>query len=407
MKKFKFFTIIYVSFVCFLLFPLKGKADPIKSGMDKCVNNNTCLQVCEWNNEGYHAYAYYFLEDKSWKYVWYYQYSPFKAERSSDTLPTKNIFYESSDLKKSFQTTGTCPASAYVDQSGMSWATELCFDSGKIIDDKKKKTYCNKASNAGTDFKGRSSLIYSIHEQIDIYFDKTAIPELSNITCASLADSTGYAVDDSKIQPILDKVAVDFSHNFLYDKELPAWMKVGSYDSNMEIYKNKVNLKVKACNISLREKAEEDLNSGNINQEQYDQVVENGSNAEQNVQDRLDNLDQDINTGNNPSSPTYTPSQPEQDVTEANCNSLLGQKTLNYLKTGLTILQIAGVVLAIILGMGDFIGALLSGEADANKKAFKKFIIRIAMAAALFIIPEVIKFVVSTFGVSQDGMCFL
>lgn len=413
MKKIRIFTIIYMSLACFFLFPIIGKADPIKSGTDACVNDSTCLQVCEWDNGGYHAYAYYFFADQSWKYVWYYQYNPFKAERKGESLklPTKNIFYENDTIKSDFSSKGICPAGAYVDQDGFGTTAEFCLDSGKVVETKKDgttKSHCVKnASNFGTTFQGNSKLVYNVNDHIRIYFEDHAIPELATVTCESLADSTGYAVDDSKAQPLLDKIATDFGHNFLYDNQIPTWMKNGSYKEYMQTYQDKVNIKIKSCNIALKEKAEQDLNSGNINQDQYDQAVENGADAEEKVQDRLDQLDQNINTGNNPSSPTYTPTLPGQDVTDASCNSLLGPETQEYLNTGLTIIQIAGVVLAIILGMGDFIGALLSGEQDSNKKAFKKFIIRIAMAAVLLIVPALLKFILNTFGIGDGSICIL
>lgn len=413
MKNVRIFTIIYISLVCFFLFPIIGKADSIKSGTDACVGDNTCLQVCEWDNNGYHAYAYYFFADQSWKYVWYYQYNPFKAERKGESLklPTKNIFYENDTIKNNLSSKGICPAGAYVDQDGFGIAAEFCLDSGKVVEEKKDgttKSHCvKKASNFGTTFQGNSKLVYNVNDHIQIYFEEHAIPELSAVTCDDLADSTGYAVDDKKTQPLLDKIATDFGHNFLYDNEIPTWMKNGSYKEHMETYKRKLNLKVAACNIQLKEKAEQDLNSGKIDQEQFDQAIENGSNAEQNIQDRLDQLEENITTGNNPSSPTYTPTLPGQDVTDANCNGLLGPETLKYLNTAFTMIQIVGVVLAILLGMGDFIGSLLSGEQDSNKKAFKKFIIRIAMVAVLLIVPALLKFILNTFGFGDGSICIL
>lgn len=412
MKKIKVFTIVYILFACFFLFPIIGKADPIKSGTDACVNDSTCLQVCEWDNNGYHAYAYYYFADQSWKYVWYYQYNPFRAERKGESLklPTKNIFYENDTIKTDLSTKGVCPAGAYVDQDGIGTTAEFCLDTGKVVENKngKTKSHCVKtASNFGTTFQGTSKLVYNINDHIRIYFENHAIPELDTVTCDSLADSTGYAIDDSKTQPLLDKIATDFGHNFLYDNQIPTWMKNGSYKEYMEVYKRKLGLKVSTCNIILKNKAQEDLNSGNITQDEFNQAVENGTNAEQNVQDRVDQLEENITTGNNPSSPTYTPNAPNQNVTEADCNSLLGTETQKYLNTALTIIQIVGVVLAILLGMGDFIGSLLSGESDSNKKAFKKFIIRIAMAAVLLIVPALLKFVLNTFGIGDGSICIL
>lgn len=410
MKKNKTFIITYILIFIFglFLFPISGKADRIQSGTDKCVNDNTCLQVCEWNNNGYHAYAYYMLNTKEWKYVWYYNV---KSERVSTTLPTKNIFYESSRLKGQLSSKGTCPASAYIDHDEWGFGSrELCFDSGKIVENKngEGKTYCHKASNAGTVFKGTSTLIYSIDDQIDRYFRNNPMDTLTNTSCASLADSTGYVVDESKVQKQIDQVLIDYSHNFLYDNEMPDWMKNGSYKTSKEDYDRKMNLKVQACNLELREKAKQDLNAGIINEERFNQIVNNGSNVEQGVQDKLEELATNINSGNNPSNPNYKPNTEISNYGgTGDCSSLLGPKTTDYLKKGLTLIQVVGVVLAILLGMGDFIGALLSGENDSNKKAMKKFVVRIAVAAILLIVPALIKFLLDTFGVTNGGMCIL
>lgn len=95
------------------------------------------------------------------------------------------------------------------------------------------------------------------------------------------------------------------------------------------------------------------------------------------------------------------------EATEASCNTLLGTTIISYLKTGFTIIQIVGVLLAIILGMTDFMGAILAGDADSNKKAVKKLIVRVAMAAVLLIVPAILKFILTTFGVSDGEICIL
>lgn len=97
----------------------------------------------------------------------------------------------------------------------------------------------------------------------------------------------------------------------------------------------------------------------------------------------------------------------EEEVVEATCENLLGPEIIKYLTSALTIIQVAGVLLAIILGMVDFLGALWSGEADANTKAFKKLKIRIAMAAVLLIVPAILKFVFSMFGMDGNSFCVL
>lgn len=92
---------------------------------------------------------------------------------------------------------------------------------------------------------------------------------------------------------------------------------------------------------------------------------------------------------------------------EQGCTAILGARTTTFLVSLLSWIQIAGIFLAIILGMGDFIGAILSGESDSNKKSLKKLIIRVAMAAVLLITPAILKLVLTVFGVSSDGLCIV
>lgn len=404
--------------ICFFAFPLIALADPSdspmfegeqkspKKGDESCVNDHTCIKVCEWSNpgtDGYHAYAYYYFKGNSWKYVWYFEHHPFVTSRSESggKLPDKNIFYESDSIKNNLQNKGTCPAGAYVDRSGAGLSQELCLDSTKKL--KGDKTYCHKKSNMGTSFKDNSKLIYTMDKQINTYFDKYTTEKINSVTCENLADSTGYSVDPNKLDGVLDEVANDFSHNFLYDNKLPEFMKNGAYKNKYKDFGVKIKAKAKTCATQLKKKAEQDLQAGKISQEEYNNITSDEDLDDQ-IQDKLDDLDQNINEGVNPSNPSE-----EVPIVDANCETLLGDKITEYLKTGLTYLQIGGIILAIILGMLDFVGAMLSGEADALKKAQKKLVVRIAMAAALLLIPALLKIIFGTFGTvpGSDTFCIL
>lgn len=91
----------------------------------------------------------------------------------------------------------------------------------------------------------------------------------------------------------------------------------------------------------------------------------------------------------------------------ATCESLLGEELESFLKKILTGVQIIGALLAIVLGALDFVGALLSGDADAIKKASKKLVVRISMAAVLIIIPAILKFTFDVFGQNGESFCIL
>lgn len=100
-------------------------------------------------------------------------------------------------------------------------------------------------------------------------------------------------------------------------------------------------------------------------------------------------------------------SEPGYGIVDATCDTLLGSGTTELLKKALTIIQIVGVLLAIVLGMMDFVNALMSGDADSSKKASKNFIVRISMAAVLLLVPMLLKFILTTFGHTGDSFCIL
>ena len=87
---------------------------------------------------------------------------------------------------------------------------------------------------------------------------------------------------------------------------------------------------------------------------------------------------------------------------EISCEALLGPQTLSYLNTGFTMIQIVGILLTILLGFTDFMGALLAGDNDANK-----FVIRLSMMGVLLIVPSLLKLVLTTFGISDGNLCIL
>lgn len=95
------------------------------------------------------------------------------------------------------------------------------------------------------------------------------------------------------------------------------------------------------------------------------------------------------------------------EVTEASCEALLGPQTLSYLNTGFAIIQIIGVILVVILGLTDFMGAILAGDADANKKVIKRFIVRLFVMGILLVVPSALEMVLSVFGISNGSFCIL
>lgn len=81
------------------------------------------------------------------------------------------------------------------------------------------------------------------------------------------------------------------------------------------------------------------------------------------------------------------------------CDSL-GNEVVDILRSIFRLIQIAGPLLAIGFGMTDFVGAVLSSEDGAIKKAAKKFITRLIAAALLFLIPVLLEFLLQFIGYS-------
>lgn len=115
-------------------------------------------------------------------------------------------------------------------------------------------------------------------------------------------------------------------------------------------------------------------------------------------------------TNQNTTKPT-NPNNNKKPVNSTNsnvgdCKSILGPTLTKELKSILTMIQVAGVILAIILGAGDFINSIISGKSDENGKAGKRFITRAILAGVLIIVPTLLKWIITTFGLTEYSNSF-
>ncbi len=80
-------------------------------------------------------------------------------------------------------------------------------------------------------------------------------------------------------------------------------------------------------------------------------------------------------------------------------------KDLNeFIRGFLNIIMIAAPILAVGLGILDFVKVIASGDADKEmKKAFKNFLTRIGLAILLLIIPIILTFLMDLFLTNQPG----
>lgn len=85
------------------------------------------------------------------------------------------------------------------------------------------------------------------------------------------------------------------------------------------------------------------------------------------------------------------------------CQGILGEDLTALLKDALRLIQIAGPILVIIMTIIDLIKATATGGKDDLSKAGKKTVKRLIYAVLLFLIPTILNWVFSIFGVY--GVC--
>ena len=91
------------------------------------------------------------------------------------------------------------------------------------------------------------------------------------------------------------------------------------------------------------------------------------------------------------------------------CHDALGDDGVNFLKMILNILKILIPIILIVLGTLDFVQAILAQDDSGIKKAQSKFVKRLIIAVIVFLIPSVLKVLLSIAGsiwpVVDSSMC--
>lgn len=85
------------------------------------------------------------------------------------------------------------------------------------------------------------------------------------------------------------------------------------------------------------------------------------------------------------------------------CQGILGEDLTALLKDALRLMQIAGPILVIIMTIIDLIKATANGGKDDLSKVGKKTVKRLIYAVLLFLIPTILNWVFSIFGIY--GVC--
>ena len=84
-------------------------------------------------------------------------------------------------------------------------------------------------------------------------------------------------------------------------------------------------------------------------------------------------------------------------ITISSCEDLFkgADDLLDLIKSGITIVKIAVPLILIVMGTMDFAQAIFASSEDGIKKAQSKFTKRVIIAVVIFLIPSVLKAILS------------
>ncbi len=94
-------------------------------------------------------------------------------------------------------------------------------------------------------------------------------------------------------------------------------------------------------------------------------------------------------------------------VAKEGCEIVDGGELKELLQTILDYIRIAGIALAVILQIADYVKAIFGSNDDSMAKANKRFVTRLIAIGLLFLVPSLLNFVLSLFEISGSsaGTC--
>ena len=405
-----FLTISLFSFPVRAALGADSGATSNPSLVNSCLSAKTCIQVCEWdnsvNNNHGHVYVNYYF-DGTWELNWIYAAKKKTLTSTDGKLPSDNNFTSMQyGLVNQITANGNCFPAAYVDTAAFTSGNfEVCFDDGKKNTD--GKTYCVNSSNWGTTFGGTSSLVSSgvLNENMKNFFHSTAIPTVKNLSCDVFADDSGYKVvvgdeKDAVMAKISSLTKQDVKNVLFYGNEIPAFAqhKLSPFGIIMTgSYSVALTERYNECSEKFRTQAKTDFEAGILTSDEFRELYPDDAPITTTVEETRETIKVSVKLDSN--------STPDKDYSEEGC-AILGPDVIKFLKQVLTVIQIAGPILAIVLSMGDFLGAVMAGDtADSIKKSSKKFMTRLIVAGILIILPVIIKFLLDVVLGSSNSTC--
>ena len=401
----------------FLFFISIMQASAYTTTGDKCIDDGSCMVVCNYTNVGkssqsaissYYSSKYNTYASNKYITIYYnYKSNNFAVGLWSGitNVDGKRPYLKGPDsFNNVFSEKGTnvfvqpalnlngknfkCPAHGYWDFDGWVDGNEVCFDSdGKWCATAKK--------NAGTRFGTSTSTFLSetrdmtFEEEIDYWFKNTALNE---VTLEAVMSGKYETAKD-----IWEKIVlVDFKKNYLNGhNELPEFIK--NSDAFKDGYK-KVAEKFENLKAEWKQELDEKKENGKITEEQYNETIK-----------KLDDIDENLaETGKDYSerfdvikaSLEDLPVE-DVDICKSDSKSLKVFQVIGYF---LLIAKIIAPIILIILGSITFAKAALSNDEKATMDAAVMFGKKVLIGLIIFFVPTVLDFGLSLVSGVSDTM---
>lgn len=325
-----------------------------------------------------------------------YYSQPFNVAKASNEVydGKKGVYFQNSMSPGEFR----CPKNGYIDYSDYAY-NEMCFD-----DDGQ---WCANYANDWTTKFGKTSekfvsqkLVYNIEDHVKTYILGNDVnPDglmFSDISCDDVNSGKFNLKTDLK-----DKIIGDFSKNFLKSRPVPLFIKnfdaykklntINSADGKLD---SDINIKFenfkKKCIAEINEK----LNNGELTDDEATRAINNYDISNSDLSNQFNAATTEIESG---SGDFKIPDISIRDNT-LNCKELVGENLSKIIKLIITILQIAGAIIAIVNGMITLIPAVVSKDAEALKGAEKKCITMAIVLVLIILLPTLLMFLSKMFG---------
>lgn len=325
-----------------------------------------------------------------------YYAQPFNKAKASNEVydGKKGVYFQNNKAAGEFR----CPKNGYIDYSDYA-NNEMCFD-----DDGQ---WCANYANDWTTKFGKTSeefvsqkLVYNIEDHVKTYIlGNNVNPDgsmFSDISCDDVNSGKFNLKTDLK-----DKIIGDFSKNFLKSRPVPLFIKnfdaykklntINSADGKLD---SDINIKFenfkKKCIAEINEK----LNNGELTDDEATRAINNYDISNSDLSNQFNAATTEIESG---SGDFKIPDISIRDNT-LNCKELVGENLSKIIKLIITILQIAGAIIAIVNGMITLIPAVVSKDAEALKGAEKKCITMAIVLVLIILLPTLLMFLSKMFG---------